>query len=420
MPNNRSVGVDDDGSYWDADPNKPPPRNGGFAPTLRVVPSGPLILQPARLPDPSEIPPRQWLYGTHLIRGFVTVLVAPGGTGKSALAMAIAMAIASGQEFLGQHIFTSGATAVLNLEDPLDELDRREAAIRIRHKLDDCQLLDRFFLHSGEMRPVTIAAHSQDGFTVVYPDEEAIITQITEHGIVLLVVDPYAESHTLEENSNPDMVKAAAAWRRIARATNCAVMLVHHVRKGAVTDIDAARGAKALTDSARVGLIMSPMTPEESEKLGIAEADRWAYVRLNDAKVNLAPKAGKARWFRLEQVELGNRTEEYPNGDKVAAIAPWEPPEPDVALTPAQLNEALDVLAAPPAGWLYAPTRRGRDNHRWAGGPLVDLGMTEEQAEQMIRAWLKSGLLIKEEYRDQEQRKMRTGVRVDDSKRPTI
>lgn len=388
-------------------------------PTLRVVPAGPLVLRAAALRKPTEIPPRQWLYGTQLIRGFVTVLVAPGGTGKSAYAMAVAMSIASGQTFLGQHIFVSGPTAVLNLEDPLDELDRREAAIRIRHKLDDIQLLDRFYLHSGEMRPVTIASHGPDGFTVVYPDEEAIITQITEHGIVLLVVDPYAESHTLEENSNPDMVKAAAAWRRISRATNCAVLLVHHVRKGAVTDIDAARGAKALTDSARVGLILSPMSADEAEEFGIREDERWAYVRLDDAKVNLAPKAAKARWLRLEQVELGNKTDDYPNGDRVAAVVPWDAPTPEAKLTATQLNEVLDVLSEPPAGWLYSPTRQGRNNQRWAGLPLVDLGMSEKQAEQMIRAWLKSGLLFPETYRDEEQRKMRTGVRVDQSKRPT-
>jgi hypothetical protein len=380
----------------------------------------PLVLEHARLPDPRDIPPRPWLYGTQLIRGFVTVLVAPGGTGKSAYAMAVAASIASGVEFLGQHIFTSGAIAVLNLEDPLDELDRRVAAIMLRHKLKTIQLQDRFYLHSGEDRAVTIAAVGPDGFSVIYPDEEALIAQIRAHGIVLLVVDPYAESHTLEENSNPDMVKAAAAWRRIARATNCAVLLVHHVRKGAVTDIDAARGAKALTDSARVGLILSPMSQDDGEEFGIPETDRWAYVRLDDAKVNLAPKASKARWLRLEQVELGNKTDEYPNGDKVAAIATWEPPVPAADADPAQLNEALDVIATPPADWLYSPTRRGKDNHRWAGQVLIDLlNFTENQAGALVTAWLKSGLLYREQFRDMH-RNARTGVRVDNSRRPTV
>jgi len=409
--------VPDDSNFFDR--STPSPPVGKSRAKLKVVPAGPLVLQPAVLPKPGDIPPRPWLYGTQLIRGFVTVLVAPGGTGKSAYAMAVAAAIASGVPFLGQHIFACGPTAVLNLEDPMEELDRRVAAIMMRHKLERYQLEDRFYLHSGENRPITIAAHGSDGFTVVYPDEDAIITQINEHHIVLLVVDPYAESHSLEENSNPDMVKAAAAWRRIARATDCAILLVHHVRKGAVTDIDAARGAKALTDSARVGLILSPMSGDEAEEFGIGEADRWAYVRLDDAKVNLAPKAAKARWMRLEQVELGNATKEYPSGDKVAAIAQWAPPDAVAHLTNSQLNEVLDVIAEPPAGWLYSAHRRGRDNQRWAGQALVSLGMSEKQAQHLIGEWLKSGLLYPETYRDDEQRKMRTGVRVDHSRRPS-
>src|SRR3954466_12859112 len=95
----------------------------------------PLILRSARLPDPTKIPPRQWLYGTQLLRGFVSVLVAPGGTGKSAYAMAVATAVASGRPILGEHIFARVNVAVLNLEDPLHELDRRLAAICMRHRV---------------------------------------------------------------------------------------------------------------------------------------------------------------------------------------------------------------------------------------------------------------------------------------------
>lgn len=162
------------------------------------------------------------------------------------------------------------------------------------------------------------------------------------------------------------------------------------------------------------------MSQDDGEEFGIPETDRWAYVRLDDAKVNLAPKASKARWLRLEQVELGNKTDEYPNGDKVAAIATWEPPVPAADADPAQLNEALDVIATPPADWLYSPTRRGKENNRWAGQVLVDLlHYTDKQAATLVTAWLRSGLLYREQFRD-EHRNTRTGVRVDNSRRPTM
>jgi hypothetical protein len=45
--------------------------------------------------------------------------------------------------------------------------------------------------------------------------------------------------------------------------------------------------------------------------------------------------------------------------------------------------------------------------------------VNDTQAKQMIDAWLKSGLLVKAEYRDPVQRKDRTGVQVVDSLRPS-
>ena len=288
--------------------------------------TGPLKLLPARLPDPATIRPRPWLYGTQLLRGFVTVLVAPGGTGKSTYAMVVAAALASGRKLLGEHVFACVRTAILNLEDPMDEMERRLAAIMLRYELSRDDLEGRIFLHSGEDRAVIMAQLGDDGFSVVHPDEEALTKEIRTNGIGLLIVDPYAESHTLEENNNPQMIQAAAAWRRIARATNCAVLLIHHVRKGAVMDIESARGAKGLTDSARVGLLLSTMGEDDAGALNIPVAERSRYVRLDDAKSNMAPKATKARWFRLEKEELGNGTPDYPNGDKVATMVPWGSP----------------------------------------------------------------------------------------------
>src|SRR5436305_880618 len=47
--------------------------------------------------DPADIPPRQFLYGGHLIRQFVSTTVAPGGIGKSSLGILEALAMASGK-----------------------------------------------------------------------------------------------------------------------------------------------------------------------------------------------------------------------------------------------------------------------------------------------------------------------------------
>ena len=195
---------------------------------------------------------------------------------------------------------------------------------------------------------------------------------------------------------------------------------MHHVRKGAVLDIDAARGAKALTDSARVGLLLSPMSEEDAKEIGIEKDGRFQYVRLDNAKVNLSPRASKASWFRLQQVSLGNGTNDYPNGDKVAAIAPWSPPSTFGDLTVEQCNLALDRIAKGHRdGSPYSADKRSKD--RWAGHVLIELFNLENgeaRANRMISSWLKSGVLFEADYHDKAQRKNRKGLSVNDAKRP--
>jgi AAA domain-containing protein len=51
--------------------------------------------------DPGTIPPRQWLLGNQFCRGFISSIVAAGGTGKSALRLLQFVALALGRELSG-------------------------------------------------------------------------------------------------------------------------------------------------------------------------------------------------------------------------------------------------------------------------------------------------------------------------------
>ena len=55
---------------------------------------------PFVLRNEKDIPPREWLYGHHLIRGFVSLTIAPGGVGKTALLVLDSIAMASGLELV--------------------------------------------------------------------------------------------------------------------------------------------------------------------------------------------------------------------------------------------------------------------------------------------------------------------------------
>ena len=379
---------------------------------------------PAALPDATRIPPREWLYGTRLVRRFVSVLAAPGGVGKSVLALGQAVSLASGRPLLGERVHHSVPVWVFDLEDPLEEMHRRLAAFLRLHLVPDDAVAGRLFLHSGRTRRLSLAALGPDG-AIVRPDQESLTAAALAAGVGLIVVDPFIKSHTLDENSNPHMDAAATAWAEVAERTGAAVLLVHHVRKlgpNGIADVESARGAKALTDAARSASLLSAMTLEEAERLGVAPGERWRHVRLDDAKANLAPRAEIALWYRLESVGLGNATALYPAGDQVAAVASWKPASPFGTLPPADCNQALDAIAAGPGeGQFYSALRGGfGGNERWAGRVLLRFGLDEAQAARVLAAWLRSGLLVEREYRDPVHRKTRRGVTVVDAKRPTV
>jgi AAA domain len=373
-----------------------PPNRTARQGFLNVIPidDRPFRLQPVTIPDPTTIPPREWIYGSKLIRGFVTLLIAPGGTGKSTLALAACMEIASAKRVLGIQVFDPCNVAFLNLEDPRDEMNRRLAALAIRYGITNRDLEGRLFMSDAD-RAVTIATMGADGFTVTTPDKDEIIRRVRAHNIGVLSVDPFAESHTLEENSNPQMVKAAAAWRQVARDGNCAVLLAHHVRKGAVTDIESARGAKALTDSARIGLLLSHMTADEAASLRVPADKRLSYVRLHDAKANLSPRATEASWFHLDNIKLENSTAKYPAGDSVAVLAPWKPPTLSGGMDATELRAVFDELRR--TKYAAVPQTKYRP---WAGQILIEVGgRSREEAHQIITSWITHGVVRVIPYR---------------------
>jgi hypothetical protein len=46
-----------------------------------------------------------------------------------------------------------------------------------------------------------------------------------------------------------------------------------------------------MVDAARLCFTLSPMTPEEADRLGVDENDRRSLIRMDSAKVNIAPPA---------------------------------------------------------------------------------------------------------------------------------
>lgn len=378
----------------------------------------PLKLHPVDEIDPEALPPREWLYGTILQRGHVTVLVAPGGTGKTQASMAMGLDVASGRGLLGYHIFCRVPVWLLSLEDPALEMQRRIAAFRLLHRVPWAELRGYFYTHVGRERPVVMAQVSpDDGATIIFPDL-AEITALARAGMIgVIIVDPFIRSHELLENSTEHMNKAVTAWNEVAEQTGCAILLVHHVRKGTIEGIDSARGAKALTDAARVGLLLSSMSSEDAQAVGIKDDDRHRFLRLDSAKVNMAA-AGEAVWFEMCEQHLGNSTPTYPDGDTVSALRRWRKPTPWDCLDLPMLRQIFDELAnGPGEGEQYTLSRSGPSAARWAGHAITRIaGTSEAQSTAVLLAWSDNGVVTPCPYRSPSQRRERQGIALNTAK----
>jgi hypothetical protein len=193
------------------------------------------------------------------------------------------------------------------------------------------------------------------------------------------------------------------------------------VRKGAADpgNADRGRGASAARDAARLVYSLTTMTPDEASAFGVPEDQRRSYIRMDSAKVNIAPPMTKAKWFKLVGVPLGNATELYPHGDEVQTVETWSPPSAWEGLDIGTLNRILDAIDAGMAdGERYSDHSAAGTRAAWKAVKIHAPDKTEPQCREVIRLWAKNGVLVRDEYYSDADRKKRGGLRVNNAKRP--
>jgi hypothetical protein len=196
----------------------------------------------------------------------------------------------------------------------------------------------------------------------------------------------------------------------------------HHTKKGQLTpgDADSGRGASATRDAGRLIHTLTPMSEDEAKAFGIDPEQRHSYIRLDKGKVNLAPPARTATWFKLIGVPLGNGNDEYPNGDDVQTVEPWDPPKTWEGLASTTLNVALtDIDNGMPNGQRYSAAPKADDRAAWKVVQRHCPDRTEAQCRGIIRTWVKNGVLVERNYDDPIEHKERKGLYVDPTKRPS-
>jgi hypothetical protein len=333
----------------------------------------------------SNIRHRQWLYSTYLIRGEITYEAAPGGVGKTAHTIGMAVEIATGTEILGEKIWRNDLKVLyINAEDSRAEINRRVYAFYRAHALklagrnldllslvgvDDPRIKSLSFLRVNE-KGATIL--NEAGFGVLETALEALCPD-------LLVLDPLvAFCGGGNMNDNAVMALVSRELKRLATRFDCAILILHRTRKGSrgsdpAGEAEEISGASFIVNLARRALTLKPMTEPETKLLGVLPSEKWQYLKLVDAKSNLAPRSADSPWYQLHSVELPNPEPPiYPHGDSVQAIARVHLPHlssvaattddqkiPDAILDIVARGKIIDGRSYP-----YSPSVAGAHNER--------------------------------------------------------
>jgi hypothetical protein len=366
--------------------------------------------------------PRGWLLGVSFCRKFLSQLQGDGGVGKTSLRYAQYLSMASGRSLTGEYVHHRCRVLVLSLEDDVDELERRLWAAMIHHKLDRKELDGWLYYQAlgrdaGKIKTLDEKGRVVDGQLAVSIEQTVVALKIDVVGI-----DPFVKTHDVGENNNDAIDSVAQVLTDMSHKHDISVDAPHHVSKGQADPGNAqkGRGASALVDAARLVYTLTPMSDVEAKGFGIKEEDRRSYIRLDKGKVNTVRPARVAKWFELVGVSLGNGNELYPNGDEVQTVEPWTPPDA-MADFDADLQNAIlnDIEKGMDNGQRYSASAKADKRAGWKVVIKHCPDKTKEQAQKIIGTWVKSGALYEATYDDPVERKERTGLRFDTSKRPS-
>ncbi len=373
-------------------------------------PAKPINASAFKLRDPSTIEPRDWLYKRIFIRRYVTGTFAPGAAAKTQISLYDLVTMACGFDLATREPLRRGALRVwyINVEDDLEEIERRLAAICLHYSITDAELGGRLFVDTDREGRYLVAETTRDGVIVRRAVVDAILAQIAGRGIDLFLVDPLVGLHAVSENSNPEMNRVIAQLRRVAEEGACGVHVIHHVRKGTDGDevsVEDGRGASAIKDACRAVRTLTPMSEREAADFGVPLERRRFYVWANNSgKPNLAPPVTARDWYFLEDVGLGNARHDR-DEDRIGVPTPWKPPSPFDGVT---LDDCRRLWAA--IGAVSEPLsclRKDAQSTAWIGVMICDrLGWdpSEEssraQAKRMISDWEANNVLEKIMVRD--------------------
>jgi len=291
------------------------------------------------------LPRRRWVYDKHYLRSFVSVLASAGGVGKTSLQIVEALAICTGKNLLGEEVHEQSNVWIVNLEDPIEEMQRKILAAMGHYNIKPEEIRGRLFLDAGRDFQLSFATQTRDG---VIPNQ-------------------------------------------------CAIGLVHHIRKGngEEANVDSVRGAGSLIGAARAARVINKISSEEAMKLGVQEEDSLGIFRCDDGKANLAPPSNKAVYRKMIGCKIAN-------GEYVGVATPYKLPDLFDGIT---TRNAMEVQQLVDTAAQTEPFRASSQAKHWVGLAVAEVlkldikkKADKSRISAILKQWISTNVLKNEQY----------------------
>lgn len=200
------------------------------------------------------VPAREWTVHGLVPKRTVTLLGGDGGTGKSLLALQLAVAVAAHTEWLGKPV-QQGRAIFLSAEDETDELHRRLDDV-LRATGRDYSDLDGLTMRSLAGEDALLAVESQLALmeTELFRELDA---RAADEQPELVVIDTLADVYPANENDRAKVRQFVGILRGLAIKRRCSVMLLGHPSLTGLNSGSGTSGSTAWNNSVRSRLYLS-------------------------------------------------------------------------------------------------------------------------------------------------------------------
>jgi KaiC/GvpD/RAD55 family RecA-like ATPase len=287
-----------------AGPEEPPPHPG---------PNGddndePLSVEAASTMAAGAKPRRSFLDSASIMpHRNVVMLGGDGGTGKSLLALQLALACSTASPWLGLDV-DQGAVVYVSAEDDPDEIKLRMREIC---EAEGVELGEAFTLYVANLvgRDAVLAVEDK-GRMVPTPLFRSLRLTVAEIRPILVVIDNLADAFAGNENNRSLAKQFIGLLRGLALDYDCVVLLLAHPSLSGLREGTGTSGSTAWSNSVRSRLYL--------HRLGEADADRNARV-LESMKANYAAAGGRFnlawRKGRFVRQEIGSAWDRITKAD---------------------------------------------------------------------------------------------------------